>query len=221
MNKQELRFSFVIPVYDQAPELRDNLPAILTQDYEPGHEVVVIDETSSDETPDVLKLLKQEHPNLYTTFLPKPNRQVTRRKLAISIGVKAAKNEWIIITGVHNKPKAPDILQAIADNLDSSQDVTLGYLTRKGICLQPFATCDDVRQHIRKAERRLTKIRNRKHMGYAWGRYDFIIIRKDQVYDLLKFYEEKIPCGRLFFIRMSIFMKNLFGRSANTQLITE
>ena len=90
-------FSIVMTVYDQASELESNLPAFLTQEYEPGYEVIVVDETSTDNTEDVLKIMKNDYPHLYTTFLPKPNRQVTRRKLAINIGSKAAKNEWIII----------------------------------------------------------------------------------------------------------------------------
>ena len=58
-------------VYDQAYELQENLTAFLTQQYQPGYEVVVVDESSTDETPDILKLLKKDYPNLYTTFLPK------------------------------------------------------------------------------------------------------------------------------------------------------
>ena len=74
MDKSGPSFSILITVYNQANELRDNLPAYLTQQYEQGYEVIVIDESSSDESPDVLKLLKKDYPRLYSTFLPKPNR---------------------------------------------------------------------------------------------------------------------------------------------------
>ena len=80
-------------VYDHAHELEEHLPAFLTQEYEPGYEVIVVDESSTDETDDVLKLQKQSYPHLYTTFLPKPNRNITRLKLALTIGVKAAKKD--------------------------------------------------------------------------------------------------------------------------------
>lgn len=222
MNEQQRRFSIMMTVYDQAPDLRENLPVYLTQTYEPGYEVIVIDETSTDDTSDVLKLLKKDYPHLYTTFLPKPNRLIVRRKLAISIGAKAAKNEWLIIVNIHNRPQAPDVLQAINDNFDSDSEVTLGYNNRKGIRLQSFSTCDDVRQHILKAERRLRKVHERnKRMGYLLGRYDFIIIRKDSLYDLLKLFEQQLSGGRLLKARLSILAKNLSGRSATTQLYTE
>ena len=49
-------FSIVMTVYDQAHDLEENLPAFLTQEYEPGYEVIVVDESSTDNTEDVLKL---------------------------------------------------------------------------------------------------------------------------------------------------------------------
>ena len=42
-------------VCDQAHDLEQNLPAFLTQEYEPGYEVIVVDETSTDDTPNVLR----------------------------------------------------------------------------------------------------------------------------------------------------------------------
>ena len=49
-------FSVIITVYNQAHDLEEQLPAFLKQEYEPGYEVIVVDESSTDETPDVLKL---------------------------------------------------------------------------------------------------------------------------------------------------------------------
>ena len=221
MNKNERTFSIVITVYDQAPELKENLPVFLSQEYEPGYEVIVVDETSTDDTSDVLKLLTSEYPHLYTTFLPKPNRLVVRKKMACSIGFKAAKNDWIIITKISKTPKAPDILQAINEVIDNDAELTLGYINKKGILLQSFTDCQDAQYHIRKAERKLKKVREWMRMGYLWGRYDFIVIPKDHAHDILKYYEQKIPSASLFGIRLHILWKNLIGRSSTTQLTIE
>ena len=215
-------FSIVMTVYDQAPELEANLPAFLTQEYEPGYEVIVVDETSTDNTEDVLKIMKNDYPHLYTTFLPKPNRQVTRRKLAINIGSKAAKNEWIIITKIEHKPIAPDILQAIGQVHDQEAELTLGYMGKKGISLQPFDTVEEAGNHILKAERKLRMIFNRnKRMSYLWGRYDFIIIPKDCLVRLLGFCEQKISWSQLISIRFGILWQSLIRRSSTTMLVTQ
>lgn len=218
MNKKERGFSIIMTVYDQAPELQENLPVLLTQEYEPGYEVIVVDETSTDNTTEVLKLLKNEFQHLYSTFLPKPNRLVVRKKMAFCIGIKAAKNDWIILTKISKKALAPDTLQAIDEAIDQDTELTLGYVNKKGILLQPFSNYQDAQDHIRKSERRLRKVHEWKRMGYMWGRYDFIIIRKDLAHQLLTFYEQRIPSSTLFGIRLRILWKNLIGRSATTQL---
>ena len=209
-------------VYDQAPDLEANLPAFLTQEYEPGYEVIVVDETSTDNTEDVLKILKNEYPHLYTTFLPKPNRQIIRRKLAINIGAKAAKNEWVIITKIENTPTAPDILEAISQVLDRDAQLTLGYMGKKRIRLQPFDTIEEAGNHMLKAERKLKKVFQRnKRMGYFWGRYDFIILPKKNIVKTLSYYEQKVSWTSLISIRLSILWQSLIRRSSTTLLVTQ
>lgn len=222
MKTDKSGFSIVMSVYDQAPDLEANLPAFLTQEYEPGYEVIVVDETSTDNTEDVLKILKNEYPHLYTTFLPKPNRQIIRRKLAINIGAKAAKNEWVIITKIENTPTAPDILEAISQVLDRDAELTLGYMGKKRIRLQPFDTIEEAGNHMLKAERKLKKVFQRnKRMGYFWGRYDFIILPKKNIVKTLAYYEQKVSWMSLVGIRLSILWQSLIRRSSTTLLVTQ
>ena len=204
------KFSIIITAYDQAPALEKNLPSLLTQDYEGDYEVIVVDETSTDNTEDVLKLLKDAYPRLYTTFLPKPNRRVMRKKQAFNIGVKASKYEWVILSKIGRDPLAEDLLTSIAGALDESSPLTLGYYNLKGLRLQAFADVSDAHAHIRKAERYLRKVRNYHRMSYRLGRYDFIITRKDHVYDVLQYFEQKVPWLTLIGLRLKIFFTNLF-----------
>ena len=67
-------------VHDNAQELERNLPAFLTQDYAPGYEIIIVDESSTDETEDVLKRFKHQHNNLYTTFIPDSFFLIVRKK---------------------------------------------------------------------------------------------------------------------------------------------
>lgn len=201
-------------VYNQAHDIEEILPVFLEQEYEPGYEVIVVDETSTDETPDVLKLLKRKYQHLYTTFLPKPNRQVVRRKQAFNIGVKAAKNEWIIITKIHQYPIAVNLLQTISEQCDEGLPLALGYHQKKGIRLQFFSDLDEIRRYILRQERRVTSAHDLKHGNYICGRYDFIILKKEYAYDLLSLFEQSISSRELFGIRLGIICKNLWQRSS-------
>ena len=211
MSTNERRFSIIMTAYDQAYELKENLPVFLSQQYEPGYEVVVVDESSTDETADLLKLLKNDYPNLYTTFLPKSEGYALSKKQAYNIGVKAAKNDWLIFANANHPPVGDDVLQAVSDSIDTTADLTLGYLTKKGIKLQAFVEVDSAKDHITRIECKLRKVRKRKRHHYRWGRYDFIVTRKQQAFDMLKYFELK----PLFFARQAmrwrIFWKNLFS----------
>ena len=214
-------FSIVMTVYDQAYELEAHLPAFLTQDYVPGYEVIVVDESSTDNTEDVLKLAKNTYPQLYTTFLPRPNRLVSRPKLSYTIGVKAAKNEWIIIADIKRKPEAADILQAIEQSMTDEAVLYLGYPTTKGLRLQAFDEVTAARRQIVKAERKKSNGHQGKRMRYLRGKYDFIIVRKDHAHDLLRFFEEKPGRMQLLGLRLGIFWQNLCQRSSTTLLTIE
>ena len=204
-------FSIIMTVYDQDYDLKDNLPAFLEQKYEPGYEVIVVDESSTDETPDVLKLLKNDYKNLYTTFLPKPQYFVKRKMQALNIGIKAAKHDWLIFTNANHQPVGDDILQAINDTMDATADLTLGYLTKKGIKLQTFVEYQQAKDHITRIERKIQKVRVRKRKNFRFGRYDFIIVRKDVAVDILKYYEQRPSFWQRQLLRWRIFWKNLFS----------
>ena len=49
--------SIILVVHDQAGLLRENLPSFLNIDTKRPYNVIVVDDQSTDDTPDVLKLL--------------------------------------------------------------------------------------------------------------------------------------------------------------------
>lgn len=202
------RFSVIMAVYDNASELEEKLPAFLTQNYEPGYEVIVVDESSTDNTEDVLKLFKNEHPQLYSTFLPKPDRNIMRRKLALTIGVKAAKNEWVILTDIHANPPSEEWLKEIAECIDNTTEAMIGYYRKKGTKIQIFEDITQARRLIRKAERKRADGHKGKHLKYLRGKYDFIVVKTSKAHDLLKFFEQKITFRRLLGLRLAVMCQN-------------
>ena len=106
--------SIVLAVHDGEEEIERNLPKFLTQDYEGQFEVIVVDESSTDNTAEVLKRLKNNYHNLYTTFIPDSSHYISRRKLALTVGVKAAKHDWIIFTDADCSPADDKWLRAMA-----------------------------------------------------------------------------------------------------------
>lgn len=122
----EKGMSIIVACHDNAYELERNLPALLDQQY-PDFEVVVVDESSSDDTDNVLKQLKSRYNNLYTTFIPESSHYLSRRKLALTIGLKAAKNEWVVFVDADEKPADDQWLSNLASQCDESRDLVMGY----------------------------------------------------------------------------------------------
>jgi len=114
--------SIVIAVHDQGTAITNNLPHLFNQHYEPGFEVIVVDESSTDETADALKQLKAEHSNLYTTYIPESSHYLSRRKLALTLGIKAAKNKWVILMNIDCRPKSEKWLECLASYLNDDHD---------------------------------------------------------------------------------------------------
>lgn len=202
------RFSVIMAVNDNASELEEKLPAFLTQTYEPGYEVIVVDESSTDNTEDVLKLFKNDYPHLYSTFLPKPDRNITRRKLALTIGVKAAKNEWVILTDIHVNPPSEEWLKEIAECIDNTTEAMIGYYRKKGTKIQLFEDIAQTRRLIRKAERKRADGHKGKHLKYLRGKYDFIVVKTSKAHDLLKFFEQKVSFRQLLGLRLAVMCQN-------------
>lgn len=127
-NTEEMpRLSIVISACDNARELKNNLPAMLSQDYPAGFEIiVVVDDKTEHETSNILEQYSR-HQNLYKTFVPKSSRYMSRKKLAITIGVKAAKNEWIVLTDAECKPISDKWLSTMARNCNKDTDIVIGY----------------------------------------------------------------------------------------------
>ena len=116
----------VICARNESENLRRNLPTILKQDY-PDFEVIVINDGSTDESEDLLSALEEEYPNLYHSFTPDSARYISRKKLALTLGIKASKHDWLVFTEADCAPVSNQWLRRMARNFTSSTDIVLGY----------------------------------------------------------------------------------------------
>lgn len=122
----DIGISIVVACHDNASELERNLPLLLQQQYT-NFEVIVVDESSTDDTDDVLKQLKAKYANLYTTFIPESSHYLSRRKLALTVGVKAAKFEWIVFVDADSRPSDQMWLSQMASQCGKRCDMVMGY----------------------------------------------------------------------------------------------
>ena len=120
--------SILITAHDNLRELERNLPMFLHQKYSADYQVIVVCQSTDGETIDFLKRTSAESPHLYYTYIPESSRYMSRKKLQITLGVKAAKNEWIILTEPSCRPENDKWLYTMARNFTAENHLVLGYV---------------------------------------------------------------------------------------------
>ncbi len=118
--------SVVICARNESENLRRFLPAILEQDY-PQFEVIVINDGSTDESEEVLTLFEEKYPHLYHSFTPDSARYISRKKLALTLGIKASKYDWLVFTEANCRPASNQWLRLMAREFTPRTQVVLGY----------------------------------------------------------------------------------------------
>lgn len=96
--------SVVLTARNDAAWLKENLVYLLELDY-PDFEVVVVDYLSHDDTQFVLKLLKDYYPHLKVVPFKEDVNLFQGKKYPLSIGIKSAKNDILLLADPDCTPK--------------------------------------------------------------------------------------------------------------------
>lgn len=126
--------SVIICAKNEAENLRKFLPLVLEQDY-PDYEVIVIDDASDDDTQQILNNFREKYPRLYTTFIPHHTKNISTKKLGLSLGIKAAKNDLLLFTDADCMPDDKQWISRMTRNFTKGTEVVLAYgayFNRKG-----------------------------------------------------------------------------------------
>lgn len=150
LSEQQPGMSVIIAASDCEHLLEKHLPLILEQDY-PDFEVIVVDDNSMDDTKDLLGRLSGRYPNLYSTFTSDSIRYISHKKLALMLGIKAAKKEWVVFIEPDCYPTSNQWLSRLALHCSPAVDVVLAYSNyeRKGSLANLCYTFDTFVQQLR------------------------------------------------------------------------
>lgn len=171
--------SVIICAKDEAENLEKFLPLILEQDY-PEYEVIVINDGSTDETEKLLRDLTEQFPRLRTTFVPVGANNVSTKKLGITLGIKASKYEFLLMTDADCKPENKNWIANMMRNFTRETDFVLGYgayMERKGF-LNRLITFDTLFIAL-------------QYMGMALARKPYMGVGRNLAYRKETFFAQK------------------------------
>lgn len=104
-NPEKPPVSVVLVASNQYNDLRKHLPEILSQDY-PDYEVVVVNDSSEDGSDELLERFSEQYPHLKVVVMHQSLNWFKGTKFPLSIGIKSAKNELILITEISFVPQS-------------------------------------------------------------------------------------------------------------------
>jgi glycosyltransferase involved in cell wall biosynthesis len=119
--------SVVICARDEAHNLANFLPGVLVQQYNTTHEVVLVNDNSEDETKYLLEEFKKSFKNLNPVLLSQEAKMINGKKFPLSIGIKSAKNETLLLTDADCVPASEHWMQLMQDGYDDGIEIVLGY----------------------------------------------------------------------------------------------
>ncbi len=171
--------SVIICAKDEADNLRKFLPFVLQQEY-PDFEVIVINDGSTDETEELLRELSKTYSNLRTTFVPVGAKNISTKKLGLTLGIKAAKNDWLLFTDADCMPEDKMWIARMARNFYPETEFVLGYgayLNKKGF-LNKLITYDTLMIAL-------------QYLGMAAARKPYMGVGRNLAYRKETFFSQK------------------------------
>jgi glycosyltransferase involved in cell wall biosynthesis len=118
--------SVIICAKNEENNLKRFLPKILEQDH-PNFEVVVVNDSSTDDTEELLIRLSARYKQLRYTSIPASDRLMRSKKLALTIGLKSAIFDHVVLTDADCYPVSNQWLNRMTLNLRGEKRIVLGY----------------------------------------------------------------------------------------------
>lgn len=125
-NLKEIPVSIIICAKNEAKNLQKFLPTILDQNYS-NFEVVLINNASSDETYDIMEAFKKEHSNIKIIDVENNEAFWGNKKYALTLGIKASKNEHLLFTEANCKPVSKDWISEMMHKFSQEKTIVIGY----------------------------------------------------------------------------------------------
>lgn len=177
--KADTGISVIIAARNESENLTKYLPSILEQDY-PNFEVVVVNDRSWDQTEDVLKELASRYNHLKIVTVSEGDKFIAGKKFAVTMGIKAAVNEWLVFTDADCMPASDQWLKCMAQPREAESTILLGY--------SPYFKNGGILNALIRFETFYTAI---NYLGFALAKNPYMGVGRNMAYKKSLFFKGK------------------------------
>ena len=119
--------SVIICARDEAANLAKNLPEVLEQEFPTNHEVIVVDDNSFDESRNIIEQFQKSFKQLQYVELKQEARFILGKKFPLSVGLKTAKFDTVLLTDADCEPASKFWIQKMQNGYGPETEIVLGY----------------------------------------------------------------------------------------------
>ena len=124
---QQHPVSVIICARDEDENLARNLPGVLVQAYTSTYEVVAVNDNSVDDSKYILQELKKTFKSLNVVELTQEAVHISGKKYPLSIGIREAKHEVLLLTDADCVPASEHWVQKMQAGYADNIEIVLGY----------------------------------------------------------------------------------------------
>lgn len=118
--------SVIVCAHDEEQNLRELIPLLLNQQHE-EFEIIVVDDRSNDGTYDLLLEETKKDTRLKMVHVNHKPDHLNGKKYALTLGIKAAKHDWVLLTDADCRPASKEWIQQMASGFSDTSSIVLGY----------------------------------------------------------------------------------------------
>ncbi|MFV8342221.1 glycosyltransferase [Flavobacterium sp. XS2P39] len=123
---KRIPISVIVCAKNEEENVASYIPLLAEQNY-PDFEIVLIDDASSDNTLAIFEEFEKQYPNVRLVKVKNNEAFWGNKKYALTLGIKAAKKEYLLFTDADCHPTSKDWILAMSSQFTMQKTIILGY----------------------------------------------------------------------------------------------
>ena len=123
---KRIPISVIVCAKNEEENVANFIPLLAEQNY-PDFEIVLIDDASSDATLDLFEGFEKQYPNVRLVKVENNEAFWGNKKYALTLGIKAAKKEYLLFTDADCYPTSTEWITAMSSQFTMQKTIVLGY----------------------------------------------------------------------------------------------
>lgn len=123
---KRIPISVIVCAKNEEENVVKYIPLLAEQNY-PDFEIVLIDDASGDNTLEIFEQFEKQYPNVRLVKVENNEAFWGNKKYALTLGIKAAKKEYLLFTDADCYPTSKDWITAMSSQFTMQKTIVLGY----------------------------------------------------------------------------------------------